>query len=110
MTVTKLTDKLLEINPADDLPAAILHADESLLAVLYQPQKEDKQTPHDQDEYYFVAQGAATVTIEGVAAEVGCGDAIFVPALAEHKFTDATEDFACWAVFYGAKKQPDSAG
>src|SRR5436190_19610008 len=47
----------------------------------------DRQQPHDDDEIYLVLEGRGTLTVEGEAAELREGDAIFVPAGAEHRFT-----------------------
>jgi mannose-6-phosphate isomerase-like protein (cupin superfamily) len=33
--------------------------------------------------------------------EFAPGDALFVPAYAEHRFAEFSEDFAAWVVFYG---------
>ena len=47
----------------------------------------DHQQPHDDDELYFVLEGRGTLEIEGTPAPVEPGQAIFVPAGAEHRFT-----------------------
>ncbi len=99
--VTSLQTKLSEIDRNEALPFTQLHADESIRLILYWPHADDPQQPHDQDEYYFVASGNAQVRIEDVVTDITIGDAIFVPALAPHRFENSSEDFACWALFYG---------
>jgi mannose-6-phosphate isomerase-like protein (cupin superfamily) len=47
----------------------------------------DRQQPHEHDEIYVVLEGRGTLMVEGEAAELGQGDAIFVAAGAEHRFT-----------------------
>src|SRR2546428_14134327 len=47
----------------------------------------DRQQPHEDDEIYVVLEGRGTLTVEGEAAELEEGDAIFVPAAADHRFT-----------------------
>lgn len=106
-SVTTLSSQLQQIDPDAPLPFALLHADDSLLVILYHPQGEDQQTPHDQDEFYFVASGDADFFVSGEVRHVNAGDALFVPALAQHRFIDPSEDFACWAIFYGPKKLPE---
>jgi mannose-6-phosphate isomerase-like protein (cupin superfamily) len=63
----------------------------------------DRQTPHDQDELYFVQRGSGTLTINGVAHPCKAGDAFFVRARQAHRFSDCSKDFATWVVFSGPK-------
>ncbi len=70
---------------------------------LYAPRGTDPQTPHAQDELYFVHSGTATFTLENERIACAAGDALFVPAGAEHRFTEFSEDFATWVVFWGPK-------
>ena len=66
----------------------------------YQPDKEDRQTPHDRDELYVIARGNGTFEIEARSYPFAAGDAIFVPAHAVHRFSGFTKDFAAWVVFF----------
>jgi mannose-6-phosphate isomerase-like protein (cupin superfamily) len=59
----------------------------------------DGQTPHTEDEVYVVTRGAAALDVEGVVTPVGRGSMAFVPALAEHRFVDISEDFETVVVF-----------
>jgi len=47
----------------------------------------DRQQPHADDEVYVVLSGSGTLEIEGRAMPVSEGQALFVPAGAEHRFT-----------------------
>ena len=47
----------------------------------------DRQQPHEDDEVYVVLEGRGTLEVEGESFEVGEGQALFVPAHAEHRFT-----------------------
>jgi mannose-6-phosphate isomerase-like protein (cupin superfamily) len=47
----------------------------------------DRQQPHADDEVYVVLDGRGTLEIEGEAMALGPGQAAFVPAGAEHRFT-----------------------
>jgi mannose-6-phosphate isomerase-like protein (cupin superfamily) len=47
----------------------------------------DTQEPHDDDEVYVVLEGRGTLEVEGESFPVGEGDALFVEAGAEHRFT-----------------------
>ena len=76
-------------------------ANGSMSVELYAPRGTDPQTPHTQDELYFVHAGHATFTLEGERITCAAGDALFVPAGAEHRFTDFSDNFATWVVFWG---------
>jgi mannose-6-phosphate isomerase-like protein (cupin superfamily) len=47
----------------------------------------DRQSPHDDDEIYVVLEGRGTLDVEGRSFTVGEGDALFVEAGADHRFT-----------------------
>ena len=47
----------------------------------------DRQQPHDDDEVYVVLSGRGVLTVEGQATPVSEGQAVFVPAGADHQFT-----------------------
>ncbi|MEM9621473.1 MAG: cupin domain-containing protein [Pseudomonadota bacterium] len=105
--VTPLQSQLSQIDTAQPLPFALLHADDDITVILYHPQGEDQQTPHDQDEFYFIASGEAEFFIQGENRPVRTGDAVFVPAFAEHRFVAPSADFSCWAIFYGPRRKAD---
>ncbi|HEX6699736.1 MAG TPA: cupin domain-containing protein [Gaiellaceae bacterium] len=47
----------------------------------------DRQQPHADDEIYVVLEGNGTLEVEGEPVQLGEGDAVFVEAGAEHRFT-----------------------
>ena len=47
----------------------------------------DRQQPHADDEIYIVLEGSGVLDVEGTAVPVKEGDAVFVEAGAEHRFT-----------------------
>jgi mannose-6-phosphate isomerase-like protein (cupin superfamily) len=47
----------------------------------------DRQQPHEDDEVYFVLEGQGTLEFESESVDMKEGDAIFVAAGAEHRFT-----------------------
>ena len=59
----------------------------------------DEQTPHAEDEVYFVVSGRGSFTAGGRTAEVGPGSTLFVPAGEDHRFHDVTEDLAVLVFF-----------
>jgi mannose-6-phosphate isomerase-like protein (cupin superfamily) len=75
----------------------------SMSVEVFAPRGRDNQTPHEQDELYFITSGAATFYLEAKSERVRSGDALFVPARARHHFGDISEDFVTWVVFWGPK-------
>ena len=47
----------------------------------------DKQQPHEDDEVYVVLEGTGTLEVEGTEVDLHEGQAAFVAAHAEHRFT-----------------------
>jgi mannose-6-phosphate isomerase-like protein (cupin superfamily) len=47
----------------------------------------DRQQPHEDDEVYVVLEGTGTLEVEGNELELSEGEAAFVAARAEHRFT-----------------------
>ena len=80
---------------------AVALSNGSMSVELYAPRGDDPQTPHAQDELYFINCGSATFALEGKSTACAAGDVLFVPAGAEHRFVRFTEDFSTWVVFWG---------
>jgi mannose-6-phosphate isomerase-like protein (cupin superfamily) len=59
----------------------------------------DKQSPHKEDEIYYVVRGTAKIHIGGQQAPVNQGSVIFVEAYAEHRFFDVEEDLVLLVLF-----------
>ena len=79
--------------------AAFAHG--SMSVELYAPVGVDPQTPHQQDELYFIDSGTATLVLEGEHLPCARGGVFFVPAGARHRFESFSEDFSTWVVFWG---------
>ena len=58
----------------------------------------DKQQPHEDDEVYVVLEGTGVLTVEGTEVPVKEGDAVFVEAGADHRFS-AYEQLAVFVIF-----------
>jgi mannose-6-phosphate isomerase-like protein (cupin superfamily) len=52
----------------------------------------DDQTPHTEDEVYYVLDGRATLVVEGSRTDVAPGTVAFVAAGDQHRFADISED------------------
>lgn len=50
------------------------------------PGEVDDQSPHDEDELYFVLAGSATLTVEEREVPLAPGDLVYVPRYAHHRF------------------------
>jgi len=73
----------------------------SMSVELYAPRGQDPQTPHRQDELYFVIRGEGEFLAGDVRHAFRAGDAFFVPAGMVHRFEHFSDDFAAWVVFWG---------
>lgn len=58
----------------------------------------DRQQPHLDDEIYLVLEGRGVLEVEGTRVELHEGQAVFVPAGAEHRFS-GYEQLICLVVF-----------
>ncbi|MFO1171787.1 MAG: cupin domain-containing protein [Hyphomicrobiaceae bacterium] len=70
---------------------------------VFAPRGEDVQSPHEQDELYFVVSGSAQFWHEGSTVDVKTGDVLFVAAKDRHRFSGMSDDFVTWVVFWGPK-------
>jgi mannose-6-phosphate isomerase-like protein (cupin superfamily) len=52
----------------------------------------DDQTPHREDEVYYVVRGRARFRVEGEDRPIQSGSLLFVPASADHRFHDIEEE------------------
>jgi mannose-6-phosphate isomerase-like protein (cupin superfamily) len=68
---------------------------------IFAPRGADRQTPHEQDELYFIASGTARFLRGERDDEVAAGDAVFVRAREVHRFERMSVDFLAWVVFWG---------
>jgi mannose-6-phosphate isomerase-like protein (cupin superfamily) len=58
----------------------------------------DRQQPHEDDEVYVVLEGTGVLEVEGETVAVAEGDAVFVEAGADHRFS-AYEHLAVLVIF-----------
>jgi mannose-6-phosphate isomerase-like protein (cupin superfamily) len=61
----------------------------------------NQQTPHAQDEIYFIVRGRGVLLHDGKRDPFESGDLLFVAAGIEHQVEEISENFAMWRVFYG---------
>ncbi|MGA2190267.1 MAG: cupin domain-containing protein [Steroidobacteraceae bacterium] len=63
----------------------------------------DRQSPHGQDEMYFVAKGRGRMRAGSEDHAIGPGSVIFVAAQVEHRFYDIAEELTVLVFFAPAE-------
>lgn len=90
---------------APDTPFHVVHdRGDDVTVELYAPVGTDRQTPHDRDELYIVADGTGTFSRGEDLVDFAPGDLLYVPAHMPHRFETFTDDFKVWVIFYGPKR------
>jgi mannose-6-phosphate isomerase-like protein (cupin superfamily) len=59
----------------------------------------DPQSPHTEDELYYVVAGRATVTVGAESRPVVAGSLVFVPATVRHRFHDILQRLELLVIF-----------
>ena len=59
----------------------------------------DMQTPHDEDELYYVVEGRARLRIGDEERQVSPGSVMYVRATEEHSFFEIQEDMVLLVIF-----------
>jgi mannose-6-phosphate isomerase-like protein (cupin superfamily) len=59
----------------------------------------DLQTPHDEDEVYYVIKGRARIQIDGKEQAVEPGTILYVSATSEHSFFEIEEEMTLLVFF-----------
>ena len=79
----------------------------SMSAGLYvlAPGATDPQSPHREDEMYYVVRGRARFRAGDEDREVSAGSVLFVAAEVEHRFHDITEELAVLVFFAPAETE-----
>jgi len=63
---------------------------------------EDMQSPHDEDEVYYVVAGKARMILADEMKEVGPGTILFIKATESHSFFEIEEDMTLLVFFAAA--------
>jgi len=59
----------------------------------------DLQSPHDEDEVYYVVMGRGRVRVGTAVQEVGPGSILYIEASSEHSFFEIDEDITLLVFF-----------
>ena len=65
----------------------------------------DTQSPHAEDEIYYVVAGRGTIVVAGERRPVQPGSMVFVAKEVEHRFVDIAEDLSI-LVFFAPEHEP----
>lgn len=63
----------------------------------------DGQSPHNEDEMYYVVEGRSRFVADGVESDVQAGTVLFVKAGIEHRFFDIAEELRILVFFAPAE-------
>jgi mannose-6-phosphate isomerase-like protein (cupin superfamily) len=77
--------------------------DLSLGLYLLKAGADDPQTPHAEDEVYYVVRGRGRLRVEERDHDAAPGSILFVPARAGHRFHDIREDLELLVFFAPAE-------
>lgn len=89
----------------------IVHASPGLevgVYVLVAPEP-DRQQPHEDDEMYVVLEGSGVLDVAGERVELHEGQAAFVPAHVDHRFS-GYEHLSVLVIFAKARSGPSPRG
>lgn len=64
----------------------------------------DRQSPHSEDEIYYVVRGRGRLRHGSVDSDAVPGEVLFVPARVEHRFHTITEELVLLVVFAPAER------
>ncbi len=67
----------------------------------------DPQSPHGEDELYYVVSGRGRITVGAATRDVAPGSMVFVAATVPHRFHDITERLELLVVFGPAEGSRD---
>jgi mannose-6-phosphate isomerase-like protein (cupin superfamily) len=86
----------LEFLRVDSLSMGVYHLEKGAV---------DTQSPHRQDEVYYVASGRAVLAVDGQEHPVEAGSVVFVRANATHRFHSISEDLTMLVFFAPAETE-----
>ena len=95
------TNELIKTKSDSDVSFQEFLSTESMHCGLYHLKagSKDMQTPHDEDEMYYVIEGRAKLRIGETAQDVGPGNLLYVQASEEHAFFEIEEDMTLLVIF-----------
>lgn len=94
-------DELIEETKGGGLPYHEFLRVPALSCGIYQlpAGAKDLQSPHDEDEVYYVVSGRGRIRVDGEERAVGPGSVLYVRATSEHSFVEIDEDITLLVFF-----------
>lgn len=93
MRAFEIADLLRAVDRSGHVYQEFLRADELSVGLARWPAGSvDEQTPHTEDEVYYVVAGRAVMRVEQEYRPVGTGSIVYVPAGVQHRFHDIEAD------------------
>ena len=95
------TTELLKNKTDDDVSFQEFFSTNTMHCGLYHLKagSKDMQSPHDEDEMYYVIEGRAKLRVGDEVQEVAPGALLFVQAAEEHAFFEIEEDMTLLVIF-----------
>ena len=92
---------LIQSRPAQDVSFQELLQVQSMHCGLYYLKKgsQDMQSPHDEDEIYYVIEGQAKIKVGDQERSVTPGTLLYIKAAEEHSFFEIEEDMTLLVIF-----------
>jgi mannose-6-phosphate isomerase-like protein (cupin superfamily) len=87
--------------PAGEHAVMVLRRGPLDVALSLPQRPKQQQTPHPQNELYFIIRGRGFLFHDSKRDPFESGDILFVAAGTEHQFEDTSDDLTLWRVFYG---------
>lgn len=93
MQAFEITELLRSVHRAGHVYEEFLRVEELSVGLARWPAGSvDEQSPHTEDEVYYVVAGRAMISVASEERPVGPGSIVYVPAGGEHRFHDITKD------------------
>ena len=70
----------------------------------------DPQTPHTEDEIYYIVSGSVMIEVAGEERPVSAGSVIYVDEQVDHRFHSITEDLKVIVVFAPPRRSQAGQG
>jgi mannose-6-phosphate isomerase-like protein (cupin superfamily) len=104
MEIFTLSDRVAAARASNELyDEFIRHPTLSVGVYRLDAGQEDTQSPHTEDEIYYVASGRARIRVGDEVAPVEAGTVVFVAANEKHRFFDITDDLEVLVFFAPAE-------
>jgi mannose-6-phosphate isomerase-like protein (cupin superfamily) len=102
----QIADLTAQLDASDELWTEFLRVP-AMSAGVYQLRagQQDPQTPHHEDEVYYVVSGRAVLRVGDSELAAVPGAVLFVEAEAEHRFERITEDLTLLVIFAPAETE-----